>query len=150
MRRKDREINVQEARAILEKGEFGILSTVSPDHEPYGVPLNYCLINDHIYFHCAVEGKKIDHLRHNPDVSFCVVGNTEVMPEKFGTRYESCIVHGPASEAFGEEKQLALEGLIRKYTGEFFADGLKYIEKSKNSTRIFKISIEIVSGKARK
>lgn len=150
MRRKDREINVQEARAILEKGEFGILSTVSPDHEPYGVPLNYCLINDHIYFHCAVEGKKIDHLRHNPDVSFCVVGNTEVMPEKFGTRYESCIVYGPASEAFGEEKQLALEGLIRKYAGEFFADGLKYIEKSKNRTRIFKISIEIVSGKARK
>lgn len=150
MRRKDRMITADEAFSILKKGEFGVLSTVSPDYEPYGVPLNYCFINKCIYFHCAVEGKKIDHLNHSPRVSFCVVGNTEVMPEKFGTRYESCMVHGLVSEAFDAEKQMALEGLIRKYSGEFFAEGLTYIEKSKDRTRVFKISIKSVSGKARK
>jgi nitroimidazol reductase NimA-like FMN-containing flavoprotein (pyridoxamine 5'-phosphate oxidase superfamily) len=150
MRRKDRMITADEAFSILKKGEFGVLSTVSPDHEPYGVPLNYCLINGYIYFHCAVEGRKIENMRHSPRVSFCVVGRTEVMPEKFGTRYESCMAHGLASEMFGAEKQMALEGLIRKYSGEFFAEGLKYIEKSGDRTRVFKISIKSVSGKARK
>lgn len=150
MRRKDRKITTEEAFSILENGEYGILSTVSKDHEPYGVPLNYCLINAHIYFHCAVDGKKIENLRHHPRVSFCVVGRTQIMPEKFGTRYESCMVEGLSSEAFGAEKQMALEGLIRKYSNAFFAEGLTYIEKSGDRTRVFKISIASVSGKARK
>jgi hypothetical protein len=55
-----------------------------------------------------------------------------------------------ASESFGEEKQLALEGLIRKYSENFVSDGLKYIEKLKDRTRAFKIQIEAISGKARK
>lgn len=143
-------ISDEEAFSILGKGEYGVLSTVSPDHEPYGVPLNYCLINGYIYFHCAVEGRKIENMRHNPRVSFCVVGRTEVMPEKFGTRYESCIVVGLASEAFGTEKQISLEGLIRKYSGAFFSEGLTYIEKSGDKTRVFKTVIESISGKARK
>lgn len=89
-------------------------------------------------------------MRHNPRVSFCVVGCTEVMPEKFGTRYESCMAVGLASEVFEAEKQMALEGLIRKYSGAFFMEGLTYIEKSGNRTRVFKIAIESVSGKARR
>jgi len=150
MRRKDRMITSTETLSILKKGEYGILSTVSSDNEPYGVPLNYCLINECIYFHCAVEGRKIDNINDNPKVSFCVVGTTEVLPDKFGTNYECCIVQGLASELFGEEKQLALEGLIYKYSKDFVSEGLKYIEKLKDKTRVFKISIESISGKARK
>jgi nitroimidazol reductase NimA-like FMN-containing flavoprotein (pyridoxamine 5'-phosphate oxidase superfamily) len=150
MRRKDRLITDAETFSILEKGEYGILSTVSSDNEPYGVPVNYCLINGCMYFHCALEGRMIDNIRNNPKVSFCVVGKTEVLPDKFSTKYESCIVQGVASESFGEEKQLALEGLIRKYSENFVSDGLKYIEKLKDRTRAFKIQIEAISGKARK
>jgi nitroimidazol reductase NimA-like FMN-containing flavoprotein (pyridoxamine 5'-phosphate oxidase superfamily) len=150
MRRKDRLITNAETFSILEKGEYGILSTVSSNNEPYGVPLNYCLIDECIYFHCALEGRKINNIDKNPRVSFCVVGKTEVLPDKFGTKYESCIVEGLASESLGEEKQLALEGLIHKYSENFVSEGLKYIEKLKDKTRVFKISIESISGKARK
>jgi len=45
MRRKDRKITETEAFSILKKGEYGILSTTSPNGDPYGVPLNYCLID---------------------------------------------------------------------------------------------------------
>lgn len=150
MRRKDRLITNRETSSILEKGEYGILSMVSSDHEPYGVPLNYCLIDGCIYFHCALEGTKINNVNNNPKVSFCVVGKTEVLLDQFGTKYESCIVQGLASESFGEEKQLALEGLVHKYSENFFSEGLKYIEKLKDKTRVFKVSIESISGKARK
>lgn len=150
MRRKDRLITNTETFSILEKGEYGILSTLSSNNEPYGVPVNYCLVNECIFFHCSLEGKKIDNINKNPKVSFCVVGGTEVLPDKFGTKYESCIVQGLASESFGEEKQMALEGLIHKYSENFVSEGLEYIEKLKNKTRVLKISIESISGKARK
>ena len=150
MHRKDRMITNTETLSILEKGEYGILSTVSSNSEPYGVPLNYCLISECIYFHCAVEGRKINNINNNTKVSFCVVGKTQVLPDKFGTNYESCIVQGLVSESFGEEKQLALQGLIHKYSKEFVSEGQKYIEKLKDKVRVFKISIESISGKARK
>ena len=150
MRRKDRLITNAETFSILEKGEFDTLSTVSSNHEPYGVPVNYCLINECIYFHCALEGRKIENINNNPRVSFCVVGKTEVLPDQFGTKYESCIVQGVATESFGEEKQLALEGLVHKYSKSFVSEGLKYIEKLKDKARVFKIPIESISGKARK
>lgn len=150
MRRKDRCLSNTETFNILEKGEYGVLSTVSFDGEPYGVPFNYCLINENIYFHCALEGHAIRNIEKNPRVSFCVVGETGILPEKFGTIYESCIVQGSASESFLEEKQLALEGLVHKYSDDFFSKGLEYIEKLKDKTRVFRISIGSISGKARK
>ena len=114
------------------------------------MPLNYCLIEGCIYFHCAIERRKINNINNNPKVSFCVVGKTQVLPDQFGTRYESCIVQGMAAESLGKEKQSALEGILHKYSEDFVSDGLKYIEKLKDKTRVFKISIESISGKARK
>lgn len=150
MRRQDRKTTNNEALNILENGEYGILSTVSSENEPYGVPITFCLIDKCIYFHCAVEGRKIDNIKYNPKVSFCVVGKTVLLPEKFGTNYESCIVYGNVSESFAKEKQLALKGIVHKYSKDFINEGLKYIEKLENKARVFKISIESISGKARK
>lgn len=150
MRRKDRQISEAEALSLLEQGEYGVLGTVSTDGQPYGVPVNYCCLNGSIFFHCALEGRKLDIIRNNPRVSFCVVGNTEVLPAEFGARYESCIVQGMASESLAEEKRAALEGLIAKYSRDFLAEGHQYIEKLNAKTRVFKISVEAITGKARK
>lgn len=149
MRRKDRQIAPIEAYSILEAGVYGILSTLSPDGEPYGVPLNYCLIGENIYFHCALEGMKIDNIASCSRVSFCVVGKTEVLPDQFSISYESCIAQGTASESFAEDKRAALEGLIKKYSAEYTPEGMDYIEKLDDSTRVFKIAIDSITGKAR-
>lgn len=143
-------ITITEARSLLEKGEYGVLSTVSPDGEPYGLPLNYCVIDGSIFFHGAREGRKIDNILGNPSVSFCVVGKWEVLPAEFATNYESCIVQGWASEVFGEEKALALEGLIAKYSPNHIAAGLQYQENFSSQTRVFKIAIQSLAGKARR
>jgi len=150
VRRTDRQITEAEALAILRAGEYGVLSTVSVHGRPYGVPVNYCVLDDDIYFHCAVEGAKLDNIEHSPEVSFCVVGATEVLPGQFGTKYESCVVEGRASEAFGDEKQRALEGIVDKYSRGFEAQGLRYIDGLRDQTRVFKISVVTVSGKARR
>ena len=150
LRRKDRAITEEEAVALLNKAEYGVLSTVSENGKPYGVPLNFCIINDCIYFHCAVEGQKIDNIKQNKLVSFCAVGNTELLPDKFGTKYESIIVSGEVEEVFDMNKQKAMEGLLHKYSPEFIDKGIEYIEGLREKTRVFKINIKKLTGKARK
>ena len=149
MRRKDREISANKAKAILEKGEFGVLSTVSPDGQPYGVPINYCCTGKAIYFHCAVDGHKLENLKKNSKVSFCVVGKTEVLPDKFATRYESAIVFGKAVELTGDEKHSALLEIVKKYSPTFIEEGLQYIENASAKARAYKIVIESITGKSR-
>ena len=150
LRRKEREMTGPEARGLLERGEYGVLSTRGPDGAPYGIPLNYCVINDAIYFHCAVEGHMLENIAVDGRVSFCVVGTTEVLPDQFATRYESVIISGTAIEVFDEEKQRALEGLLAKYSAEHRLEGLKFIEAKGKRTRVFRIDIDTICGKARR
>ena len=149
MRRKDRDAGQEQAWRVLNDGHYGVLSTVSADGQPYGVPLHYCLMDRAIYFHCALEGHKLDNLAHNGRVSFCVVGMARVMPEKFATLYESAVVLGTAAEIFGAEKQKALEALVDKYSPDYRAQGLEYIEKLKSRARVFKLTPEKLTCKAR-
>ncbi len=150
MRRKDREVSIKESIDLLKNAEYGVLSTASEDGRPYGVPLNFCFINSCIYFHCALEGHKIDNIEQNKYVSFCVVGRTKILPEEFATEYESAIAFGECKEVFGEEKHRALEGLLSKYSPQFMDKGKRYIDKFGNKTRVFKIEITELTGKARR
>jgi uncharacterized protein len=150
IRRADRALTQEQAIEILQKGEYGVLSTVSQDGQPYGVPVSYSYANNALYFHCAVEGHKLDNLASNPRVSFCVVGGTEVLPDKFATRYESAIVFGKAFELTAEEKLSTLAEILKKYSPDFMEKGLKYIENDAEKTRVYKIEIEALSGKARR
>ena len=150
LRRKDRALSEAEARALLERGEYGVLSICCTGGEPYGIPLSYCVLENEIYFHAALEGRKLDILVNNSRGSFCVVGATEILPAKFSTRYESVIVSGPVTEAFDADKQRGLEGLVAKYSSNFMPQGLHYIGVQSPTTRVFKIYIETICGKARR
>ena len=150
MRRQDRSISQQEAIAVLQNAEYGVLSIASLDGEPYGVPLNYCVIDNAIYFHCAGEGKKLNILSQNNSVSFCCIGATKVLPEQFALNYESTIISGKAEEVAGGEKQSSLEGMLKKYSSQFFSEGLEYIKANTASARVYKIVIQSITGKARR
>lgn len=150
MRRSDRSISSAEALTILQRAEYGVLSTVGEDGLPYGVPLSFVLIDQALYFHSALEGHKLDNLSTQPTVSFCVVGNTQILPARFTTAFESVIVQAKASEVFGSEKQAALEALIDKYSTEYKTEGLAYIEKAQLKTRVIRLAIESMTGKARR
>jgi nitroimidazol reductase NimA-like FMN-containing flavoprotein (pyridoxamine 5'-phosphate oxidase superfamily) len=148
LRRKDRAISDEEAMDLLSSAEYGVLSTLSANNEPYGVPLNYCVVNDSIFFHCAVDGRKIDNIKNNKSVSFCVVGNSEVLPEEFTTKYKSVIVSGDIEEVFNSDRQVAMEALLHKYSPGFIDSGKRHIDKYIRKTRVFAISIKKLTGKA--
>lgn len=150
MRRQDRQISESEAIEILQNGEFGVLSMCTPDSGGYGIPLNYVLKDKAIYFHCALEGSKVEYLRRNNRVSFCVIGRTTVLPSQFGTMYESVIASGVATELEGEEKQEALMLFLEKYSAGYMQEGAEYVIKAFKRVKVIKLSIETITGKARK
>lgn len=149
MRRQDRKTDNEKAAAILSAGEYGILSTVGDNGYAYGVPLSYGYSNGSIYFHCATEGHKLDNIRYNDKVSFCVVGATEVLPGDFSTKYESVIVFGKASEVYGDEKYEAHMAILKKYSSEFIDKGIEYFKTDSCKTKVIKIEIEHMTGKSR-
>ncbi len=150
IRRQDRKLNDDESLSILNSGEYGILSIATDENEGYGVPLNYVLWDNSIYFHCALEGNKLNFIKVNNKVSFCIVGKTEVLPSKFGTKYESAIIFGKAVEVEDAEKKEALLQIIKKYSADYIQEGMLYIDKFFDKTKILKIEIEQMTGKSRK
>lgn len=150
MRRKDRELEKEEIMELLKRNEYGILSTIGENGYPYGVPVNYVYIDNAIYLHCAVEGQKLDNLKNDNKVSFCVVGDTCVLPEQFSTKYESVIIFGRASEIYDDEKNMAMLEILNKYSKEHLEKGKQYIKNADAQVKAIKINIEHISGKARK
>jgi nitroimidazol reductase NimA-like FMN-containing flavoprotein (pyridoxamine 5'-phosphate oxidase superfamily) len=150
MRRKDRELKNDEIIKVLKNNSYGILSTISENGYPYGVPISYIFSNDSIYFHCAIKGHKLDNILNNHKVSFSVVGNTCVLPDEFSTKYESIIVFGKAIEVFDDEKNMALLETLNKYSPNFIEQGKEYINKAGKATKVIKICIDHISGKARR
>jgi hypothetical protein len=149
LRRKDREIEGKDAMQILIRGEYGTLSTVGEDGYPYGLPVNYVVIGDRIYIHCAKEGKKLSNIAYSDRVSFSVVGKAAVVPEEFSTNYESVVVYGRALQIDGVEKGEALFGFIEKYSPKRIEEGRAYIGRMENATTVVRIEIERVTGKRR-
>lgn len=94
MRRNKQALCQEECEQVLRRATSGVLSLISSDGFPYGVPLSYALVDGVIVFHGALEGQKIDCIRRDNRASFCVVDADDVIPEKYTTAYRSVIVKG--------------------------------------------------------
>ncbi len=153
MRRQDRQLTGPEAEAILAQGLYGFLAINAGDDYGYGVPLSYVYQDNQIYLHCALEGKKLNLLRRNNRVSFCVVANAEPKPEKYSMKYQSVMAFGRALEVHNREEQLAaLIALVEKYytDPDHVAKGRVKAAESLHKTLVIRIDIDHLTGKVRK
>ena len=117
IRRKDRLLDDHRAITLLGSGEYGFLSMCAVNGYGYGIPVNYALADSSIYFHCAPTGFKLENIRRNNRVSFCVVGHTQVLPRQFTTVYESVVAFGlMIGDLSEEERYRALRLLVEKYS----------------------------------
>jgi len=150
MRRKNKQLTMDETFELLENCEYGVLSTVGENGYSYGVPLDYAYKDNCIYFHCATEGHKLENIEFNNNVSFCVVNNVEQIPDDFNTKYRSVIAFGKAEEVFQDEKRKALILLLEKYSKDFMESGAKYMESMWDKTKVVKIKIHHMTAKGKK
>lgn len=147
MRRFKQQLIEDEAVKILKNNKSGVLAVNGDDGYPYTVPLNFVYTDSKIYFHCAKSGHKLDAIKNDSKVSFCVIAEDKVDSEKLTTLFKSVIV-------FGKAKIMENEAEIKS---EMTAFGLKYnndinavekeIQREWNGLCCVEIEIEHITGK---
>ena len=116
MRRNVQQLSQEESEAVLLRGTAGVLALAGDKAFPYAVPISYVYDGEHIYFHSATEGHKIDAIERNPNASFAVIDRDEVIPEKYTTAFRSVIVFGSIRIIEDDaEKLAAIRKLALKY-----------------------------------
>lgn len=120
MRRQAREIlDPEHVWEILRKAKVCRVALCSEDW-PYIVPMNFGILDEKLYFHCASAGTKLDLLKSNPNVCFEVEANVEIVPGtqacSWSVRYQSVIGFGRASVVVDlEERRAGLNALLAQY-----------------------------------
>jgi len=148
MRRKEREITDRAAmEAIIQETEVCRMG-LCDGGTPYVVPMNFGYQDGKVYLHSALEGRKLDIIRKNPEV--CLVfeadAKIESAPEacSFTTKYRSVMAWGKASiQEELEEKAFGMNVLMKHYTGtefEFPAQALARLV-------VIRVDIEKMTGK---
>jgi len=152
MRRADRRIAPEEARALVAGGAYLVMATVGQDGRPYSVPLSYVVMDNTVYIHCATSGRKLDNLSTCPWVCLNVVGPTRpVYDGGFSTCYESAIIEGRVRLVTDEEeKNTVLLALAKKYLPEHMDKAEKDIARSWRQTLVYAVAMECISGKAKR
>lgn len=151
MRRKDREMPRDFAIGVTDKCEYAFLSVVDTNNMPYCVPVSIVRDGEHIYFHSAHDGFKIDCLRRCPNVCLACVGDTYRPPDEFTTEYESAIMRGVAAEITeAAEKIYALKKLCERHTPTNMDNFNAAIKSSLSRTAVWRIDITDITGKRKK
>ena len=149
MRRFKQQITDEECRKILAEEGRGVLSLFGEDGYPYGIPMNYFYDEgeNKIYFHCAKEGHKIDALKVNGKVSFCVLDKGTYSEDDWACTLHSIIVFGEI-HLVSDEKQ-AFEKLcslgIKYYPPR--EEGIETAKTNASRTQILELDIHHITGK---
>jgi len=158
MRRKDKETNdSQEIEKILTKSKVGVVGMVV-DNVAYSVPINFIYYQKCIYFHSANEGKKIQALKENRNVSFLTFINggviTDKNPCKATQSFKSIMIEGRAEFVRNIDLKMdVFHKLVEKYYPKDEYDTLKRInagnftDEEINGVEVIKININNLTCK---
>ena len=155
MRRKDREVtDLQEIAKIIDKCEV-IRLGLADGNVPYIVPLNfgYEVVDDRVafVFHSALEGRKIDMMKKNPNVCFELDCSLTILKGavacNWGAEFESVVGYGEIKFIENDdEKKTALNLLMARYG---FEGPPEYMQSALAKTAVYKLYVSEVTGKRR-
>jgi len=149
MRRSPQALSHEEMIEVLIKETRGVLSVQGDDGYPYGVPINhyYDEETNKLYFHGANFGHRVDAIKRDPKVSYCVFGQDYQKEGDWAKYVKSVIIFGKAELI---EEQEEVEKWSRKLCDKFPCPP-EYveaeIEKDAARTLCFSIAIEDMNGK---
>ncbi len=147
MRRKKYEKTEQDGWAYLDRAEWGVLSLCA-DGLPYGVPLSHARVGSTLYFHCALEGQKLEFLKANPVAMFTAVASAKVLRARGSTAYECAMAFGKVRVVeHDEERPVGFNAINGRFT-EDKALGLSFIEKWGKDALVLAMDVERVTAKS--
>jgi len=148
MRRKEKEI-VQESdiEAIIRNARICRLG-LSDGEQPYIVPLCFGYHSRTLYFHGALEGRKLDIIRKNQRVCFEIDVQAEILEAEeaceWGMKYQSVIGFGRAAILQDpHDKRRAIEIIMSQYSDRQF----RLPDTAIQRTAVIKVEIESMTGK---
>ena len=135
------------AMDVLEKAPFVTVSMCGADGVPYAVPLSLAKGSENVfYFHCALEGRKLDILAENPTV--CLSAVTRCKPTvgpkdgSFTLEFKSAIAYGRAEMVTDDaEKIRALRHICERFLPCHMAAFDAAIERSLSRTAVVRITL---------
>ncbi len=146
MRRKDRERDREFGLKVIDECEYGTMAIQG--EQPYCLPLSLVRVGEDLYFHCALEGKKLDLLRKNNAVWVSFVGENIAAADDFTTYFRSAMVRGTATEVTDKtEKIVALRALCEKLTPNHMPAFDREFARSFAVTGIWKIHMDEITAK---
>lgn len=173
MRRKDRAMSREFGLNVIDNSRYGVVSVAGKGKAPYSLPLSIVRDGDFLFFHSAKDGKKVELLKKDMDVSVVFVGETHI-PENFSkdelddmskdeskgvqfiskvftTEFESAIVVGKVKQVEDrDEKIQALKLICEKYTPSKMNYFPIAIKSGLDKTNIYSIHIEELTAKRKK
>ena len=147
MRRIKQQAAEEECLEILSTAKRGILAVNGDGGYPYAVPLNFVMEDGKIYFHCAQQGHKLDAIRADDKVSFCVLNEGTREPDSWWYHFTSVICFGRIRIV--EDTELR-DRLLRLLGGKYFPEGYDIdadMEKNGPRALVLELTIEHMTGK---
>lgn len=147
MRKAQRQKDAEWALEVFDRAPYVTVSMTRPDGTPYGLPLSLVRKDDRtFYFHCALEGEKLDCLRVNPVVSLSAVSRCtpkfEEDKQNFTEYYHSAIAVGRAELIDdNEEKTEALRLLCTRFLPKYMDHFPEAVARSLDRTAIVRITL---------
>lgn len=147
MRRKDREKDAAFALDVLRRAPYNTVSMLSTEGTPYAVPLSLVWVDEHTaYFHCAMEGHKLDSLKKNPQVYISAVSKCRptMSPDdtNFTLEYQSATACGTAAIVRDEKEKIeALRALCERFLPKHMDRFGAAVERSLARTMIVRITL---------
>lgn len=151
MRRKDKLVSDPERlHQIISDSPYMVMG-LAENSVSYTVPLDFAFDGRHVYFHCAREGRKLEMLAENPEVSLLFVNYGGIFSSKadgtacsYSTRFASVMARGVAEIVVDpEQKAMALKLMMAKIGKEDLPLRPGMLE----ATCVVKINILDMSGK---
>ncbi len=147
MRRFRQEISEEECREILKTEMRGVLAVKGEDGYPYALPMDFLYDAGKLYFHSARQGHKIDALKADDRVSFCVYDKGFRKEGDWALNIRSVILFGRIRLMEDTEEVIPI---LRKF-------GLKYypteesvekeIAKDGSRVQMLELTIDHMTGK---
>lgn len=147
MRRFKQQLPDEECKAILERGYRGFLAVNGEGGFPYTIPMNFLYHENHIYFHSAVSGHKIDVIKTNPKACFTIIDEPVKEENDWWYHVRSVVCFGSVSIVNCEEmRMLRLRQFGEKYFPVGYDINAELLHNAPH-TVLLDFSIEHMTGK---
>lgn len=147
MRRIKQQLTTEECEAMLKEAYRGFLSVNGDNGYPYTIPVNFIYMNNHIYFHSAIAGHKIDSINKSSKACFTIINEPVKEQNDWWFHVSSVICFGQIHIIDKESERIEI---LRAFGGKYFPsdyDINKELMQNGPHAAVLDFTIEHITGK---